>query len=318
MMYQNKREKRREQSEKGYTWFFFYVSPSWLSGLAITLLVIGISFTFYLWYSHYGSDPEASGNVGLSYALIGFAFVLLASTLYSLRRRVGYTHSLLNKALNWHVFFAFIALALLLMHSFGDFEASSGTYALAGLVALSVSGIIGRIFDRVLAWYMTVAVNKTLTVEGEDRLQVIAQEIENLTTLERQKMHGPSLQVPAPSLAERATTSVPAKGGNVSWDLAYISSPQSGKNFSSEELSTHLLRQGVPISKPQATYMSDGKERVTEMDEIEQALKLELRYRFLISSWRKLHIALALLTLVLILWHVITETPVLFIHLLPH
>src|SRR5579863_1155673 len=142
---------RKMRGEKGYSWLFLYPTRSWSGGLIVTLLVIAVGGAFYLWYNHPGNDTSPDGTAGLVYACIGTVFFTLAAILYSLRRRsrkrsVGQLHA----ALNWHVFLALMGLALLFMHSFGHFAAISGTYALYGLIVLAISGVIGRMLDRLL------------------------------------------------------------------------------------------------------------------------------------------------------------------------
>ena len=112
-----------QDRSKGYSWLFFYVRCSWFYGLLVTLVVVGGSGIFYAWYSHYGDDPTPNGIVGLSYALAGITFLLLAAVGYGIRRRSSRgSLGQLNAALNWHVFFAIMGLALLVMHSFGNFQ----------------------------------------------------------------------------------------------------------------------------------------------------------------------------------------------------
>src|SRR5258707_674436 len=127
------------ETEQGYSWRFFHAWRSWMSGCLVTILVIGGSGIFYLWYSSQGNELLPQGNVGLSYALAGFACLILAAVLYSLRRRLGDSVlGQLNRALNWHIFFAFMGLSLLFMHSCAEFGPNSGTYALLSMVALTL------------------------------------------------------------------------------------------------------------------------------------------------------------------------------------
>src|SRR5207247_2862311 len=130
---------------------------------------------FYAWYSHYGDDPTPNGIVGLSYALAGITFLLLAAVGYGIRRRSSRgSLGQLNAALNWHVFFAIMGLALLVMHSFGNFNPRSGTYALYSMIALAVSGFLGRVLDHVMPRLMAGEVHKALTEQGEDRIESIS------------------------------------------------------------------------------------------------------------------------------------------------
>src|SRR5215472_1412680 len=99
----NERAEHMQQGETGYSWLFSYLGRTFVFGLLVTLLVIGVSGTLYWWYSRYGEDPTPSGSVGLSYGLMGLAFLVLAGTLYSIRRRFqNNAVGRLNRALTWH------------------------------------------------------------------------------------------------------------------------------------------------------------------------------------------------------------------------
>ncbi len=165
------------KTEKGYSGLFFFARRSWVIGCLIALFVIVVSGAFYLWYNHYGDDLTPSGNIGLSYAIAGLVVLVLAAASYSVRRRLD-TPAVgqLNRALNWHGFFALIGLALLLMHSFGSFAPQSETYTLLSMMALTLSGLLGHALDRILAWRIVVEAHTILTAEGEDGMETIIQE----------------------------------------------------------------------------------------------------------------------------------------------
>src|SRR2546429_3303236 len=155
------------RNEKGYPWLFLHIRHTWGAGLLVTLVVIAISGAFYLWYSQSGNDTAPDSTAGLGYAVIGTIFFILAALLYSLRRRSRKrAPGQLNVVLNWHVFFAVTGLVVLFMHSFGHFEAISGTYALYALVALTISGFAGRTLDHFLPRLIASEVDKVLTLQG--------------------------------------------------------------------------------------------------------------------------------------------------------
>src|SRR5579872_605284 len=148
--------------EKGYPWLFFYVTKAWLLGLLVTLIVVAIAGGFYLWYSQFGNDVAPDSTIGLIFASAGTLCFILAAILYlrhrrSQRRKAGQ----LNASLHWHIFLAIMSLALIFMHSFGNFNARTGTYALYGLVALVISGFIGRLMDRIMPRLIASEVAKT-------------------------------------------------------------------------------------------------------------------------------------------------------------
>ena len=51
--------------------------------------------------------------------------------------------------------------------------------------------------------------------------------------------------------------------------------------------------------------MPGAQEQLSELQQVERAMQREQFYRYIIAYWRKFHIALALLTLALTLWHLI-------------
>lgn len=144
-------------------------------GLLVTVIVVGAASTFYIWYYQFGNDRAPDSFVGYSFAVAGTLCTTLATTLYALRRRSQkLTMGQLNTALNWHIFLAVMAIAFLLMHSFGNFHAKTGTYALYSLIALIVSGCVGRVLDRFMPWLIAREVDTMLTIQGDDRLEDIS------------------------------------------------------------------------------------------------------------------------------------------------
>jgi hypothetical protein len=240
---------------------------------------------------------------------MGLAFLVLAGTLYSVRRRLqNNTVGQLNRALNWHVFFALIGLALLLMHSFGNFNASSGTYALASMLALSVSGLLGRTLDRILPWRIAVEVHRALTAEGEDRVEAIVQEIQQtIVAHERHEAQSSAeLQHPPVSLVRlKETGLLPEHWSNLPPDLAYISLEQTPQQWNREGQNHRFLPDGErPVAHPAAVAL-DGQKQLAALEGVQRAMRRERFYRSIIHYWRVVHIMLALLTLGLTIWHVV-------------
>lgn len=152
--------------EKGYPLLFFYITKIWLLGMLVTLIVVAATGGFYFWYSQFGNDIAPDSTIGLIFASAGTLCFILSAILYmrhrrSHRRKTGQ----LNSSLHWHIFLAIMSLVLLLMHSFGNFNARTGTYALYGLVALVVSGFVGRLMDRIMSRLLAAEVAKTITMQ---------------------------------------------------------------------------------------------------------------------------------------------------------
>ena len=296
------------RNEKGYPWLFFHIRHTWGAGLLVTLVVIAISGAFYLWYSQSGNDTSPDSTAGLGYAVLGTIFFILAALLYSLRRRsrkraIGH----LNVVLNWHVFFAVMGLVVLFMHSFGHFAAISGTYALFGVVILTISGFIGRILDHFLPRLIAGEVDKVLTLQGEDRIEVVSQELQAIVVYNTQEMRG--FRVEDPLRAGVPTGSPPSATNGQSlgtpWDLAYIS-----LEATQQELDRAAPRHRfIPDKKSALTrpgaLMPGAEEQISELQDMHHAMQREQFYRYLIRYWRMLHITLAFITTGLITWHII-------------
>ncbi len=146
-----------------------YITRTWLLSLCVTGFVIAVVGGFYLWYSQFGNDVAPDSVIGLIFASAGTVCFILAAMLYmrhrrSQRRQAGQ----LNASLHWHIFLAILSLALLLMHSFGNFNARTGTYALYGLIALVVSGFVGRLVDRIMPRLIASEVAKLITLQEEN------------------------------------------------------------------------------------------------------------------------------------------------------
>ena len=301
------------RKEEGYSWLFFYARRSWFLGCLITALVMGASGVFYVWYSYNGDQLTPGGAVGLSYALAGFACLLLAAVLYSIRRRLSEPAlGQLNRALNWHVFFALIGLALLFMHSFAEFGPNSGTYALLSMSVLTLSGLVGRGLDRILAWRIAVEVSLALTAEGGDRVETITQEVQSLIVSQAQDAKRFDLRS-----ANSPSRSMPVVQENRSWDMSYISLERASQEVKHQgQAQRFVLDDELLSTRPEAKNPS-AQVQMAALQEIQQATKRERRYRWIILTWRQAHIVLAFLTLGLTIWHIAYEMPFLYRALMP-
>ena len=173
------RHGRDMQHQKGYSWFFLHMSSSWVTGLISTVLIVGTGGFFYAWYYQFSNDIAPDSVAGYVYAIAGTCCTLLATVLYTIHRRSRKRlMGQLNAALNWHIFFAIMGIAFIFMHSFGNFNAKTGTYALYSLIALIISGFVGRALDRIMPWLIAHEVDKILTAEGEDRVESISRNLQ--------------------------------------------------------------------------------------------------------------------------------------------
>ncbi len=120
--------------------------------LFVILLGTTVGVVFYVWYIQHNNDTSPDSIAGYTYAIIGTLLLLLAAVLYSLKRRSRKKRSVgqLQRSLNWHICFGVLGLVFLFLHSFGNFNPRTGTYALYGMIALAISGAVGRFLDRLI------------------------------------------------------------------------------------------------------------------------------------------------------------------------
>ena len=292
--------------------------------MVMRLLVIfpgvAVGIVFFVWYIQHSNDVSPDSIAGYTYAIIGTLFLLLAAILYSLKRRSHKKRTVgqLHKTLNWHICFGVLGLVFLFLHSFGNFNPRTGTYALYGMIALALSGVIGRFLDRLVPRLITGEVHKALNVMGEDRIETISQTLQAIVVHNTQDLH--SFAVVPREKSPDASKSLVSLSGPVSsdfsfihkdqalqtpWDLAYISLEATPQELGLEanhyrfipDKKSELVRPGA--------LMPGAQEHISELQKVEQAMQRELFYRYVIRYWRKFHIVLALLTLALTLWHLL-------------
>ncbi len=180
----------------------------WLISLLTTLGIIALILATFLIYNRVSDDQAPDSLAGLAYAIAGIIFMGLATLGYTIarrshKRRIG----TLNTALHWHISFGIIALLLLFLHSFGNFNLRSGTYALCGIVVLVISGMIGRGLDRFVPKLIAQEANRALTEQGEDRIELLTQTLQDIMTHHKKRVE--SFESPSDVLIpERASGSV--------------------------------------------------------------------------------------------------------------
>jgi hypothetical protein len=288
------REWKSSTGEK-YSWFFLDLSSAWVVSVIFTLVVIGLAIGLFMLYGRLSNDPTPDSFAGYTYAIVGTLFMLLAALGYTRyrasKRRVGK----LNGALQWHISFGIIALVLLFLHSFGNFNPRTGTYALWGMIALVISGIIGRILDRIAPKLIAHQVRHALTEWGEDRVDYHTRTIQSLVSYNRQELSSLKPQKPGTRSTKKSLTTA--------WDLAYISLEETPQELRQNE--THY--RFVPdrksdLDKPE-TLMPGVGEHLNELHGVQAALRREEYCRALIRYWRFIHVLLVFITVGLTLWH---------------
>jgi hypothetical protein len=121
---------------------------------AIAALCLGAALAYFyaVWYPRTG-DMAPDSVYGYGFAIAGTALLVAVGLGYTVRKRLRQHWSgRLNTMLAWHALGALLGLLLILMHTAGNFNPRSGTYALYGLLAVTMSGIVGRALDRLSPW----------------------------------------------------------------------------------------------------------------------------------------------------------------------
>lgn len=279
----------------GYTWLYRETVPGGRLRVGVTIVVIALSAGYFAWYSRTSNDASPDSQVGMIYALLGTFLLLLAATLFSLRRRSQRRRKLggLRASLGWHISCALMGLAFLFMHAFGEFNPRTGTYALYGMIALVISGIVGRLLDRVLPLLIAGEVHRVLTDQGDDRIETISCQLQVALT-RRAVPQSAALPLPLSFPRRNLNTGMPAtrdQALHMPWDLAYLSLASTPQEISGETGQLPLL--------------PGTQARMDELAKVRRAMQRELCYRYALRSWRILHILLALVTIGLLIWHIV-------------
>jgi hypothetical protein len=315
----------RANGEKGYPLLSFDLSTSAWMSLLTAVLVIAVSVAFYIIYSRLSPDTSPDSIAGYAYAIAGTGFMLLAAIRFSQYRRshkraiVG-----LHAVLNWHVCFGVIALVLLFLHSFGNFNPRTGTYALYGMIALAISGFVGRFLDRLLPRMISEQVRKALTAQGEDRIENISQRLHSLVSHNTQEeirgfqpdavessmpgipgLSGVPFAPSKPTQDTRKAASAVDKGPvlQTSWDLAYISLEETPQELRRDNTQYRFVPDRKSTLAQPGALIPGAQKHMLALEDVQKALQREEFLRYIIRYWRVFHICLAVLTIGLTLWH---------------
>lgn len=237
-------------------------------------LLAAVGAAAFYWLYLRTDDVSPDSRTGYGFAIAGTAILGAVGVGYVARKRLWRHRSgLLHTALKWHVAGGSLALLLILMHAAGNFHPRTGTYALYALVALVISGIVGKWLDRIAPRRAARSAMRTLTLDGEDRLESLAGVLR--THRGAGKPSRKNLQDIDPSSS--------------TWDLAYYDL-QAAPGTIPEMFAVK------PTAAPPAAMLS-------ESSHIRRAMDAERFYLLLVRVWRYLHTALSIVTLGLILWH---------------
>jgi hypothetical protein len=296
----------RERDDKGYPWFSFdSTAQGLIPGLIIFVLIVLAIAGFFI-YTRVSTDLSPDSVAGYTYAISGTLAMLLATFLYTRARRTrGRKIGALNYALRWHIGLGVLALVLLFLHSFANFNPRSGTYALYGMVAIVISGAVGRMIDRLAPRLIAQEASKALTEQGEDRIEAISHNVQAIVSYSTESVQG--FRVTKQNRRELSPArSIERSGGPAlpeSWDLAYISLAETPQEVNRNTQQYRFIPDPKsPLADPGALLPGYAKQ-IEDLKRAQQALQREQFFRALIRYWRIFHILLVLLTIGLTLWH---------------
>jgi hypothetical protein len=260
----------------------------WQAALACLFLGGGLAAA-YVFYVLYGSDVSPDSPYGYAFAIAGTLLMALVGVGYTLRKRLRHMRrGLLNTALSWHVVGGILALGLILLHAVGNFHPRTGTYALYGLIALIVSGIIGKQLDRVAPRLVAKAALQTVTGNGEERLESLV----GVLDAKHHQRRGGRMTAGSHTGAGDDSASTIALAP---WDLAYYN-----LRAAPGEIPSIL---GRSTSGSDTRSPNEIASLAAQSGVIGRAIGVERLGLRLIRVWRLLHTLLSIVTLALILWH---------------
>lgn len=282
-----------------YSWFFLDLSSAWAVSFLFTLAVIALSISLFVLYGHLSNDPTPDSFAGYTYAIVGTLFMLLATVGYARRRSRKRAVGQLNASLHWHISFGMIAIVLFFLHSFGNFNPRTGTYALYGMIALVISGIIGRILDRIVPRLIAHEVKHALTEQGEDRVDLHTSTIQSIVSYSKQELRSLKPQ----KNAKQPVTTQAKKPLMTAWDLAYISLEETPQELRQNEAHYRFVPDRESNLGKTETLMPGVQKHLQGLHSAQSALQREEYYRAIIRYWRFGHVALVFITIGLTLWH---------------
>ncbi len=282
------------QSLPGYSLLGWRLSRAQRVAALITLLAGGgLAYLYYVWYLH-SDDVSPDSVYGYGFAIAGTVLLLLVGIGYVMRKRWRRQWSRrLHTMLAWHMVGAVLGLVLILMHASGNFNPRSGTYALYGLFALIVSGIIGRVLDRLCPLLAARAALQVLTTSGEERLDDLERQLGAMLSPERSRRPAR----PRPRLS------------GIPWDMGYYDlDPDVEKIPSLVGMGTGRAADAAPTALRDVSHAGDRglspREVKRQARAIQSAMAREQFFIQLVRTWRLVHTVISLVFLGLLIWHI--------------
>jgi len=295
-------------------------SSAWWFWLLLSLLLYAGIFAWYLIAIKTQPFPGPFNDPLRSFGILAFALVLGTAS-YSLRRR--FIRGLPGKAQAWlwmHTWLGLTAVLIALLHEnfthiTHDYcqnmtcftNAYWGTSALFALIFLVVSGIAGRLLDT---WQARI-IARDASTNGvgiaraiEERMLELEYTIERLSAGKSEPFQQYCMQ--AMDVGTRFI--MPIRLPN---NLEPQARTQSVGSRNTDPASTPHLD-----PREQADF-ERAYETLTARAHLAQSLERQKRARLIMRTWRSIHIVLACLALLIILYHATMELLTQVLHVLP-
>jgi hypothetical protein len=266
------------------------ITRAWWLWLLFSIFLYGGIYAWYLFAIRTQQFPGPLNDPLRSFGILAFVLVLGTAS-YSLRRR--FARGLPGMVRNWlwmHTWIGILAILIALLHEnyahiLHDYcsniscftDSYWGTSALFALLFLVLSGIIGRLLD---VWQAHVIAQEAST-NNVGIVQALEERILELEyTVERLC----------------AGKSEPFK----QYCMQVLDSPESKREGAALDV-IHLLARGEEVDFQRAD------DTLITRTHLVQSLRRQKRARFIISTWRSIHIVLACLALLIITYHAVME-----------
>jgi hypothetical protein len=261
------------------------ITKVWWIWLAVSLLLYGSVYALYLVAIKTQPFPGPFNDPLRSFGILAFVLVLAAAT-YSLRRR--FVRGLPGMARDWlwmHTWIGITAVLIALLHEnyahiLHDYcqnascftQSYWGTSALFALIFLVLSGIVGRLLDT----WQAHAIARDASMNGVGIARALEEHILELEFTVERLSSGKSEQFKAFFLqAFEGSGSIPSR-------MPALEPGEQGD-----------------FQRAYATLVARAS--------LAQSLQKQKRARLIIRAWRPVHIVLACLALLLILFHGVME-----------
>lgn len=280
----------------------------WLAASIAILIVAAAVYIPYARSAPYG--PSGASAVGLTFGVVGFAFMLFAGLLAP---RKKFPIWRLGSAQTWmrgHLWLGLLSLPVILFHSGFRFGGPLTTVLMILLIIVIASGVFGACLQHFIPTVMTLEVPfETIFLQIDRRRNQLLAEADHLVAV------ASTLEGPLALATARAAVATEETGVAAEVDVAPL------RNFYASEMQPFLLNptaRGHRLFQPaRARTMFDDlrtllpielRETIQDLEEIceeERQLVRQSRLQHVMQDWLLMHIPLSLALLLLSAVHVV-------------